>query len=108
MAGENVKNFREQGGDDMVIGGTLYVDGALVVRSGGALDMKTGSTVKTNGTQAAAIPDVAMTVGTPDGTLADVGVAFNQATLNNNFADLGTKVNAILAVLRAKGDIASS
>lgn len=36
------------------------------------------------------------TTGTADGTLADVGGAFSQATLNNNFADLAAKVNAIL------------
>jgi len=33
------------------------------------------------------------TTGTADGTLADVGAAFSQSTLNNNFADLAAKVN---------------
>lgn len=37
--------------------------------------------------------------GTADGTIADVGAAFNQATLNNNFADVTAKINAILKVL---------
>jgi hypothetical protein len=41
--------------------------------------------------------------GTADGTVADVGGAFNQATLNNNFQDLATQVNALRAVLRAQG-----
>jgi hypothetical protein len=36
--------------------------------------------------------------GVVDGTIADVGGAFNQATLNANFADLAAKVNAILTV----------
>lgn len=36
------------------------------------------------------------TTGTADGTLADVGAAFSQATLNNNFADLAAKVNYLL------------
>ena len=36
------------------------------------------------------------TTGTADGTLADVGASFNQATLNNNFADLAAKVNYLL------------
>jgi hypothetical protein len=38
--------------------------------------------------------------GTADGTIADVGAAFNQATLNNNFADLAAKINAILKTLK--------
>lgn len=36
------------------------------------------------------------TTGTADGTMADVGAAFSQATLNNNFADLAAKVNALI------------
>lgn len=36
------------------------------------------------------------TTGTADNTLADVGAAFSQATLNNNFADLAAKVNYLL------------
>lgn len=40
------------------------------------------------------------TTGTADGTLADVGASFNQVTLNNNFADLAAKVNAILRQLK--------
>lgn len=38
--------------------------------------------------------------GTADGTIADVGAAFNQATLNNNFADVTAKINAILKTLK--------
>lgn len=36
------------------------------------------------------------TTGTADGTLADVGASFSQATLNNNFADLAAKVNYLI------------
>ncbi len=36
------------------------------------------------------------TTGTADATVADVGAAFSQATLNNNFADLTAKVNYLL------------
>lgn len=54
----------------------------------------------------AAIADLSMSVGTSDGTIADVGAAFNQTTLNNNFRDVGDKVNAILAALRTAGVIA--
>lgn len=46
------------------------------------------------------------TTGVADGTVADVGAAFSQVTLNNNFADLAQKVNAILTALRNAGVIA--
>lgn len=49
---------------------------------------------------AAAIADLTAASGTADDTVADVGGAFNQTTLNNNFQDLATKVNLILAALR--------
>lgn len=40
-------------------------------------------------------------VGTADGTVADVGGAFNQATLNDNFKELSSRTNAILLALRS-------
>jgi sulfite reductase alpha subunit-like flavoprotein len=46
--------------------------------------------------------------GTADGTIADVGASFNQATLNNNFADVAAKINAIRTALVGSGLIASS
>lgn len=52
---------------------------------------------------AAPIADLSMSVGTSDGTVADVGSSFNQGTLNNNFRDLGDKINTILSALRAAG-----
>lgn len=39
------------------------------------------------------------TTGTPNGTVNDVGAAFNQATLNKNFAELTVKVNALAQML---------
>lgn len=53
----------------------------------------------------AAITSLTMSVGTADNTVADVGASFNQATLNNNFRDLGDKINAILVELRKAGVI---
>lgn len=53
-----------------------------------------------------AIADLVHTVGTADGTVADVGAAFSQGTLNDNFRELSTKVNAILAALRGANIIA--
>lgn len=43
------------------------------------------------------------TGGTADGTLADVGAAFSQATLNDNFADVARLVNQLRADLVASG-----
>lgn len=48
-----------------------------------------------------------MTVGTASDTIADVGAAFNQTTLNNNMRSLGTKINAVLTALAAAGIIVS-
>ena len=55
----------------------------------------------------AAIPNVTHAFGTADGTIVDVGGAFNQATLNDNLKELSAKVNAILVALRAAGIIVS-
>lgn len=52
-------------------------------------------------TQQADIGALTVSVGTSDGVVADVGGAFNQTTLNNNFRDLADKINAIRAVIRA-------
>jgi hypothetical protein len=43
------------------------------------------------------------TGGTADNTVQDVGASFNQATLNNNFADLTAKINQILTALDNSG-----
>jgi hypothetical protein len=40
------------------------------------------------------------TTGTADGTVADVGGAFSQATLNNNFKELVVKINALAAQIK--------
>jgi hypothetical protein len=52
------------------------------------------------------IANVGATVGTP-GTVADVGAAFTQATLNNNFRTLSDKIDAILQALRDAGKIST-
>lgn len=41
--------------------------------------------------------------GTPAGGTVDVGGAFAQATLNNNFATLVTRINAIQTALQSAG-----
>lgn len=40
--------------------------------------------------------------GTANTTITDVGAAFNQATLNNNFADLAAIINQIVSILGRK------
>ncbi|WP_045562985.1 hypothetical protein [Streptomyces sp. FxanaA7] len=55
------------------------------------------------GKQAAAVTALTNANGTADGTIADVGASFNQATLNNNFRDLSDKVNAIITALKNAG-----
>lgn len=85
------KVYRNQGGD------------IVTVASGGVVNMETGSIMKANGTQASALAVLSISVGTADDTLADVGGAFNQTTLNDNFADVGTKINAIINALKGVG-----
>lgn len=80
--------------------------GSIIVESGGVLDLKTGAQLRANGVQAAAITNLTMSVGTADNTIADVTASHDQTILNNNFRDLGEKVNAILGVLRGAGLIA--
>ena len=41
--------------------------------------------------------------GTASNTIADVGAAFTQATLNNNFKSLADKLNEVLAALENAG-----
>lgn len=41
--------------------------------------------------------------GTPAGTIVDVGAAFSQATLNNNFASVATTLNAVMTALKNAG-----
>jgi len=57
----------------IVVGDALESDGASGVRKQANLALTTS-------------------VGTGDGTIADVGGAFNQATLNNNFKDLADAI----------------
>ncbi len=52
-----------------------------------------------------AIPDLTAASGTADATVVDVTGSHDQTILNNNFKDLATKVNAILAALRASGTL---
>ena len=106
------KVYHAQGGD------------LLVVENGGAVQVKTGGQiVGDSGAQTSSITDLAGSVGTANNTMtAIVAPADTPATadvlrddlaanlvpaVNNNFADLQAKVNAILAALRAVGIVGS-
>ena len=56
-----------------------------------------------NPIKVAGINSLTAATGTASDTIADVGGAFNQATLNNNFKSQADKINAILAALDAAG-----
>lgn len=53
----------------------------------------------------ATLADLVAATGIADGTVVDVGGAFSQATLNNNFQDVVTRLNAVTLVLRNAGMI---
>ena len=63
----------------------------------------------TPATQAAALVplDASTTGGVAANSLVDVGGSFAQATLNNNFASLAAKVDALIAALKRHGLMAS-
>lgn len=93
------KVYHQQGGD------------VLVVASGGQIKVESGGTITADGTQASAIVSLTdSTGGTANDTLAAVGVTNTgdrSSDINNNFADLAAKVNAILVALRGAGIVAS-
>jgi hypothetical protein len=65
----------------------LSSDGALAVRS--------------------ALTDLTSAVGTPAGGTVDVTATPTQSTINNNFATLVTRLNALTAALRDAGIVAN-
>lgn len=69
-------------------------------------DAATGTVIFDLNAQGAASANLTdNTTGTADDTVVDVGGAFDQATLNNNFADVVAKINNIQTVLRSYGMI---
>jgi len=84
---------------------------SLVVSSGGSINIESGGTITAAGTQASAIVSLTdSTGGTANDTMVAIGATNSgdvSANINNNFADLAAKVNAILAALRGAGIIAS-
>jgi hypothetical protein len=77
-----------------------------IVKGDGAVFGYSGSKIGFFGAAAVARGDVdelVVSVGTADGTVADVGGAFNQTTLNNNFRDIADKLNEVIDELQALG-----
>ena len=64
-----------------------------------------GATPGTQAPSLAALVD--STTGTAGAAVANVGAAFSQATLNNNFASLASQVNALVAALKRHGLMSS-
>ncbi len=60
-----------------------------------------GTTPTTQQADISALTD--STTGSANNTVTDVGGSFNQATLNNNFADLIDQINLLRSLLRAYG-----
>lgn len=54
-----------------------------------------------------AVAALTVSVGTADGTIADVGSSFSQTTLNNNFRDLADKINELRTALIDAGVLAT-
>jgi hypothetical protein len=80
----------------------------LVVDDGGKIDVKAGGQITAAGTQAAAIPALTdSTGGTADDTLEAIAGSGADAGINNNFASLAAKVNAMQAALEGVGIIAA-
>jgi len=102
----------QQGGSGGVTaGGKLQLAGGLGNSGGvtGAVEVLSGTTKRFEvgatgiaffaGNQIAQQSIVKLTDstgGSTDDTVSDVGASFNQATLNNNFAELTTKLNSLL------------
>lgn len=95
MSVHNTKNYEKQGGEEWVIGGTLtFLSGATIVGMAGV----SGLVV-----QQAAITPLTAASGTAGNTVSDVGDSFSQTTLNNNFASVSAKINAIITAIQAAG-----
>lgn len=97
-------------GDQLIV--SLDLDGAktirtyMVVNTANVITLVRETTAVTGDqTTIAALTD--STTGSANDTLSDVGGAFNQATLNNNFADVAAKINAIRTALINSGLISA-
>lgn len=88
------KNYNEQGGEKMVVGGTLEIGAA------GVVDVLAGGQIKAAGTQASHIADAS--------EAHDLNATFSDTEAETALNSLGAKVNAILAALEGVGIVASS
>lgn len=79
--------------------GVTWPAGATIVYGPCALSPNVGFPVPINSP-----PDLTAAAGTASNTtVADVGASFSQTTLNNNFATLTARVNALLRAMRING-----
>jgi hypothetical protein len=92
------------GGDELELDGALNHDGTTVGFYGvppatrpTAYTQTFATATKTHSNPTGTALTAAS--GTADGTVADVGASFNQTTLNNNFKDVATAINAVIVDL---------
>lgn len=104
--GTNNINLLPQGASGSIIIRDNSNNALIVSNSTGLGFFGAGAIARPAGANQAAITN--STGGTRDGTLADVGATYNQATLNNNFTDLHVLVNEIRTALVNLGLIKGS
>ena len=82
-------------------GGTLAAGANILISFG--TDTRNNSGVYNPPVMQAGPVALTAATGTASDTIADVGAAFSQATLNNNFKSLADKVNALVTALETAG-----
>ena len=82
-------------------GGSLAAGSEVILSFG--RDTRNGSGVYNPPVMQAGPVALTAATGTASNTIADVGAAFTQATLNNNFKSLADKLNEVLVALENAG-----
>jgi hypothetical protein len=118
LTGVTIGTCRFLLGGTVAVGDKLAVDGAgkfqvatagqyvagIAREAGAAGDLIEGFKIPTRrGVASADYGALTHAFGTADGTVVDVGGAFNQGTLNDNFKEVTTKLASIRSVLQAHG-----
>lgn len=113
------KNYRKQGGEEWVVGGTLTIEAGATVTGLAAVVEQTaladlgGTITGTVDGDLADVDDIDLTTDATDAanpTAAEIDAAVNAAVaqVNEQNKELQTTVNALLAKLRTAGVIAES
>lgn len=104
VSGGNVLAYLSLAGGTLNDGANLAVGTTTGTKIATASTQKLGFFGATPVVQPSALTAITdSTTGTPSSTLNDVGTAFTHATLDNNFATIAAKINAIQAALHNLG-----